>query len=192
MDSSPAIAAALAALAHVLDESGPDDIQANVESLLADLKRAVPSFIGMTVTIALDDHEVSFTVHADGPIKPATSLLIPLESPAPSAAAASTLLLHAATPGAFVDLAADLSYALSIELSRLILDGHLELPEHSDGLSGLDDYAAINQATGILIGRGNTPEAARAELQRLAALDHGSLRAAADTLIRSVADRPRD
>jgi hypothetical protein len=52
-------------------------------------------------------------------------------------------------------------------------------------MTGLDEHSAINQAIGVLIGRGHTPESAQHELHRLAKLDHDDLRAAAEALILS-------
>jgi hypothetical protein len=180
VDISATLAADLALLTQALDDSGIE-LEAGLRAFTADLKLAVASFTGMTMTIALDGHEVSFTVHDQATIHPATSLLIPLATVTPTDAA-STLLLYAATPGAFVDLAADLIYALRIEPTALVLDGHLDPPA---GLTGLDEHSVINQAIGVLIGRGHTPESAQHELQRLAKLDHDNLHAAAEALILS-------
>jgi hypothetical protein len=183
VDVSAALAADLALLTQALDDSGID-LEAGLRAFTADLKLAVSSFTGMTMTIALDGHDVSFTVHEDATIQPATSLLIPLATVTPTGAA-STMLLHAATPGAFVDLAADLSYALRIEPAALVLDGHLDPRAGPAGRTGLDEHSAINQAIGVLIGRGHTPESAQQELQRLATLDHDNLRVAAEAVILS-------
>ena len=181
MDISAALTADLALLTQALDDSGID-LEAGLRAFTADVKLAVASFTGMTMTIALAGHEVSFTVRDEATIQPATSLLIPLAIVTPTDAA-STLLLYAATPGAFVDLAADLIYALRIEPTALVLDGHFDPFAGSAGLTGLDEHSAINQAIGVLIGRGHTPESAQHELQRLATLDHDNLRVAAEALI---------
>ena len=181
MDISAALAADLALLTQALDDSGID-LEAGLRAFTADVKVAVASFTGMTMTIAFDGHDVSFTVHDDATIQPATSLLIPLATVTPTDPA-STLLLYAATPGAFVDLAADLIYALRIEPTALVLDGHFDPRAGSGGITGLDEHSAINQAIGVLIGRGYTPESAQHELQRLATLDHDNLRVAAEALI---------
>lgn len=190
MDISAELAADLAALTQALNN--PDiDLEAELRTFAADVKHAVASYCGMTMSIALDGHDVSFSVHDDARSKPATSLLIPLGL-LTETAAAGMLLLHAVTPGAFVDLAADLSYALGIDPLHLVLDGHLDPPGDSTGMTGLHDHFAIDQAVGILIDRGHTPETAREELRRLAAADHGDLRTAANTLIRNTSATPPD
>ena len=190
MDISAALAADLALLTQALDDSGID-LEAGLRAFTADVKVAVASFTGMTMTMAFDGHDVSFTVHDDATIQPATSLLIPLATVTPTDPA-STLLLYAATPGAFVDLAADLIYALRIEPTALVLDGHLDPRAGSGGITGLDEHSAINQAIGVLIGRGHTPESAQHELQRLAKLDHDNLRVAAEALIISARSESTD
>lgn len=195
MDISARLAHGLAALSQSLDSPGVD-LEAGLRTLIADLRRAVASYTGLTLTITLDGQDVSVTVRDDEATTPvrmkhATSLLIPLDALTP-AGTAGTLLLYAATPGAFVDLAADLSFALGGNGSRLVLDGHLDPPAVSTGITGLREHSAINQAIGVLIGRGHTPESAREELHRLAALDHDDLPAAAERLIRSTRRRPTD
>ncbi|MDT4951025.1 MAG: hypothetical protein QOJ37_3620 [Pseudonocardiales bacterium] len=185
MDISAALAADLAVLTQALDTDDAD-LETQLNALTADLQLAVTSYTGMTMTIALDGRTVSFSVH-DNPTSaasPATSLLIPLAA-LTTTDTASTLLLYAATPGAFVDLAADLRYTLGIGPATLVLDGHLTAPATGPGMIGLDTHFALDQAIGVLIGRGHTPETARDELHRLASLDHGDLHAAAEQIILS-------
>ncbi|MDP9094783.1 MAG: hypothetical protein M3N95_18055 [Actinomycetota bacterium] len=98
----------------------------------------------------------------------------------------SSLLFYAADPGAFVDLAADLSFALGLELSDLVLDRHLTLPRHGEGIDGFEFWSGINQAVGVLIARGHTPESARTELHRLADSDSGNLHDAARAVLARV------
>jgi hypothetical protein len=190
---SAEFAADLAVLTQALDD--PDvDLGAALESLAAALQRAVASYRAMTMTIVLDGRELSFTVQRhDGPNaaepKPATSLLIPLAA-GTGTRPTSTLVLYAANPGAFVDLAADLSHALSAGPDALVLDAHLPAPAPSSRLDGLDGQVLVNQAIGVLVGRGHTPEAAGEELHRLADLDHGDLHAAAAQILHSTARPP--
>jgi hypothetical protein len=192
VDISAALIADLALLTQALDTEGLD-LEAGLRSLAADVKMAVTSYTGMTVTIALDGHEVTFTVH-DTPTAAAssrTSLLIPLNA-LTTTDPQSALVLYAATPGAFVDLAADLSYALGMEATALAFDRHLPAPDAQSASTGLGTRVAIDQAVGILIGRGHTPETARDELHRLADLDHGDLRVAAERVIHTAGSDQED
>ena len=188
VDISAALAADLAALTEALDTPGID-LETELRAFAADVKIAVASFTAMTVTIAVDGLEVSFVVHDGARTTPATSLLIPLAARTPTVAV-STLLLFAATPGAFVDLAADLSHALGIDLPCLVIDCHLEPPGDAAPMTGWSEHATVNQAIGVLIDRGHTPESARRELHRLAAMDHGDTHAAAEAVILSAQGRP--
>lgn len=96
------------------------------------------------------------------------------------------MVLYAATPGAFVDLAADLAWVLRLEPTALALDQHLVVPVSSDGLVGLAEHATINRAIGVLIARGHTPASARGELRRQADLDSGDVPAAAQRVLDSI------
>lgn len=187
MDISAALAADLAALTESL--ANPEvDLQTQLAALAADLGRAVASYTGMTITIAVDGHEISFTA---GTAAVATSLTIPFTALGP-AEAGSTLVIHAGTPGALVDLAADLSFALALDSDTLALDAaprSRPTPVPS-GLRGLDEYSRTNQAIGVLIAGGRTPEGAWAELRRLAELDGGRLHNAADAVLRSLTAGP--
>ena len=98
----------------------------------------------------------------------------------------SRIVFYAGTPGAFVDLAADLDYlhrararstAYAADGDR---DGHrpavrldIDLPPVSvvSGFSGLIEYATINRAVGVLIDRGHHPDQAHAVLRRGAATE---------------------
>lgn len=193
MDLSAAFAADLALLTQALDD--PDvDLEAALGGLGNALSRAVDSYCAMTVTIVLDGRDVSFTVprrNAPTAVEPAptTSLLIPL-SAFTGTSTGSTFILYAATPGALVDLAADLTYALGTGPDVLVLDAHLPLPPPSSRITGLDGQMLVNQAVGVLLDRGHTPESASSELRRLADLDHGDLGAAAALVITSTRHPP--
>lgn len=181
MDLPAALRADLATLGAALAEEV--DLESPLHALNADLKAAVPSYLGITMTVVTPTHEVGFTILIDAAGKPVTtSLRIPLGND-PDAKTAAKLVVYAGTPGALVDLAADMGYALALGPAALVLDGDLTAPPDTFGLTGLADHAAINQAIGVLIGRGHTPESAQHELQRLATLDHDNLRVAAEALI---------
>jgi len=189
VDISAQLAADLAALSHALDDDL--DLETTVRDFAAAAKLAVSSYLAMTVTVIAGGHAVRFNVREHAQIERdiAASLLIPLAT-IPAAEAGGSLVLYAATPGAFVDLAADLTYALQAGPDALIIDAHLNPSFDDSGLEGFADMTHINQAIGILIGRGHTPEGASTELQRLAASAETTLRVAAHQLIHAATGRP--
>ena len=96
-----------------------------------------------------------------------------------------TVVFYAARPGAFVDLAADTSFAYSLD-GHVRLDEHLPSPDHPTGppgVSGHTELSTINQAIGALLDRGHTTTEARGVLQRLADRDGIPLHHAAQQLL---------
>lgn len=79
------------------------------------------------------------------------------------------LVLYAGSPGAFVDLAADLAWLTARPLSDFVLDQHLTIPAGSDTGTQLSAASVINQAIGVLIGIGYTPRQADLRLDSQAA-----------------------
>ena len=189
MAISPALAADLAALTDALDHDDVD-LETQLDAFTAGVTLAVASYLGMRMTIAVNGCEVSFSAPDNlATTTPAigTSLLIPL-TVVSNAQPGSTLVLYAATPGAFVDLAADLGYALGPDHTALVLDEHLGGPANGSGSGahGLDGYSTINRAVGVLIGRGHTPESAHEGLARFAGLDGRDMRAAAEQVLLTI------
>ena len=74
------------------------------------------------------------------------------------------LIFYARTPGTFVDLAADLAWLTGRPPSDFALDQHLSVPAGSDAGTSLRAASVINQAIGVLIGRGYTPRQAHSKL----------------------------
>jgi hypothetical protein len=97
-----------------------------------------------------------------------SSLRLPL-SLTSGLAVGSQLVLYALTPGAFVDLAADLAYATDAGDDEVVLDAHLDPVSRRSGLVGVEELAIINRAVGVLMGRGLSPAAARGHLHHKAA-----------------------
>jgi hypothetical protein len=114
------------------------------------------------------------------------------------------LVLQATAPGAFLLLVDHLQTELRTEPlpphagtapSGLRLDEHLSLPVHpADEVfaAALADLALVNQATGLLIGRGRTPDAAIAHLRRRALSTGTSLPAVSRALLArdAIGDEP--
>jgi hypothetical protein len=155
---SAALVADLKALTDVLDEPGID-LEALLRTVAADTRLAVDSYLGLTMTLMIDGYPITLT--AIDPDDIATSLRLPLDVLGHTDPG-SVLVLYAAKPGAFVDLAADLSFALGLSPNTMTLDDDLT-PTSDDpaGLQGLAEMVQVNQAIGILIERGHLPDSAR-------------------------------
>jgi len=161
-----ALAADLATLTQALDDPDPD-VQSLVQALARDTMLVVPSYLGVSLSIAAGvDTDFSFTVlaHTASQKDVRTSLQLPLARISDSTAL-GTLTFYAASPGAFVDLAADIGWALRLDPGVLLLDTHLLVPA-TGAESGLAAISAINQAIGVLIDRGSDPAEASRELDR--------------------------
>jgi hypothetical protein len=157
------LAAELALLTEALDL--PDvGLAETLTRLATDARTAVESYLGLSVAIAAHGETFDLIVlNADArPEQITTSLLVPL-AVAPDAGAASiALILYAATPGAFIDLVADLAWITGRPAGDFALDQHRSLPTNST--ARLTDLSSVNQAVGVLIERGSTPEQAEREL----------------------------
>lgn len=182
MEISAALAADLKALTEILDS--PDvDLEALLQSFADDTKRAIDSYVGLAMTLIIDDYPVTLSTGSNLPADRAvTSLRVPLDVLS-AVEPGSMLLLYAASPGAFVDLAADLSFALGLPPGTVALDEDLEPAEYPAGVDGLVELSRVNQAIGILIEQGRLPDDARAELLRLANDARTTVPAAAQHLI---------
>ncbi len=164
--------AELGLLTQALDLPGTD-VADTLTRLAADAQTAVGSYLGLSVAITADGSAFDITVLSEGtqPDDVRTSLLVPLSSADAGAnsAAAVALILYAATPGAFIDLAADLSWITGRDLLDFPLDEHRTLPPSYSYPGPVAAMSDINQALGVLIGRGSTPDQAERDLYERAA-----------------------
>jgi hypothetical protein len=181
----------LGALTNALDDPGID-LQVVIAEVAGDVIAAVPSFLGLTMTLLLDDRPVTVTaIAADLAAAAGASLQLPL-GPLAGAAPGSSVVFYAGRPGAFVDLAADTRYAYGLG-SDVVLDGHLtphaRAVQTHPGVYGSDEIRLINQAIGVLIGYGHLPGEAHDELLRRAAHHGGGLPGVAEDLLTSNARR---
>lgn len=179
MEISAVLAVQLAILTEALGADGID-LEEHVKALLGDLAKAVPSAVGITVTIGADEQFTTITT-IDRTRAIAASLRVPL-LPLKGIGAGSSVAFLAATPGAFVDLGADLAHALGVGPSGVILDGDLTLPDDSEA-GGLEHASVFNRAVGVLVERGFTIETARGQLDRMATDLGGDVLAAAYTVL---------
>ncbi|TGD84950.1 hypothetical protein BayCH28_23865 [Mycolicibacterium sp. CH28] len=171
-------------LTAALDEPGAD-IAVSLLRLAADTKAAVPSYLGLSVSVSGTDPLFTFTDLADGASTGtiATSLRLMLpgvgDGAAPSVVA---LTFYAGLPGAFVDLAADLAWLTALPPSDFVLDQNTTTPTDSRCGTRVATASVVNQAVGVLIGRGFSPAQADRQIDTRAA-NAGTDRQTAATLI---------
>ena len=161
----------------------PVDLEESLTALTAAVKSAVPSYRGLALTLVIDEQPVSVTSAERGNTSDiATSLRLSLAW-VPSLSADSRITFYASVPGTFVDLAADLAFALGSESLRL--DEDIPSALVSD-LTGVRRLSTINEAVGVLIGHGHTPDSAQRELRHIADTTRSSIQRAAE----AVTDNP--
>lgn len=171
MEINAALAAELAILTEALDD--PDaDIADGLVRVAADARAAVASYLGLMVIVAGTDPPITFAA-VDGDVEPG-DIRASLQLPAPSGerdggVSGVSLILFAGVAGAFVDLAADLCWLTGRRLADVGLDQHLSVLIDGHAADTLHAGSVINQALGVLIGRGCTLEQADRELDTRAA-----------------------
>lgn len=189
MEITAALAADLAVLTQTLDEPGTD-IAETLRQFAADARRAVPSYLGLSLLVVRGAGlPVTITAleHGAAPSQVQTTLRMPLPRE-PGDGVSVALILYAARPGAFVDLAADLCWMIGERLSAVAVDEHLLAPAAPDPSGLLPPLSvlsgsAIDQATGVLIGRGFTPAQAQRYLAAHAAESGVDVHGAADRVL---------
>jgi hypothetical protein len=165
MKIGAALAADLDILTAALDEPGADVLH-TLHQLGVDAQAAVPTYLGLRVTVDGSDPPFTFTTLEDGAaddVGTSLGLMLPGVGDRRTSPTVA-LVLYARTPGTFVDLTADLAWLTGRPPSDFVLDQHLSGPARPDTGTCLRTASVINQAIGVLIGRGYTPERAHREL----------------------------
>jgi len=143
------------------------DLEGGLASLLADLRKASPSSVGLEVTtvVAGQDVRVAHFLPGIRATDVASSLQVPLraEPQGTSLSGPVRVTFYATRPGAFVDLAADLAHAQGLPLDRLEL-GETRPASTTAGVRGLERVSVIHRAVGVLIAQGVHPDDAQARL----------------------------
>lgn len=155
MDISKVLAADLTELMQGLDDHGVN-VDSSLSMLQRDLRLAVRSLVAFRIGIRGQFGSWMVFSCAASPVHPrevASTLRVPLPSVDESASEA-TMTLYAARPGAFVDLGADLAYALGVPLEIARIDLDLPTAVITAGVAGLDDQTTVHQAVGIMMARG--------------------------------------
>jgi hypothetical protein len=187
--------AALGILTDALDEPGTDIVH-SLQQLALAAAAAIPTYRGLSVVVPQSDPAFTVTTLADGvnagDIRTSLQVLLPTMG-ADGDAATVAVILYAAAPGTFVDLAADLAWLTGRPMSEVTLDGHLTVPAATDIGAQLRAASDINQAIGVLMGRGYTPRQADRHLDIQAATNRTDRHAAAQLILDTVDDnRGRD
>lgn len=180
--------AALEADLHLLSALAGrgDDIESLLQAMLYDLKAAIPSAKGLSLTVRVSGHDVTITTLDDDKVRPVgASILFPLRLGA-AEYEGTCIVFYAANPGAFVDLAADLGWTTGLPPQTILLDQHLLLPVAGSAVTGLQEWSTINQAIGMLIERGHSPGSARIELEHNAECLASTVHFAATAVVDSV------
>jgi hypothetical protein len=183
------LAAELDLLTQALDL--PDaDVAKTLTRLAADSQTAVDTYLGLSVIIIANRSRFDLTVLNGGAQADdiRTSLLIPLSADVGGQNPPTSVgvVLYAAKPGAFMDLAADLSWITGRPLGDFRSDEHRALPL-SDTPTHLSATSNINQALGVLIGQGCTPEQAERDLHARAVASGLDVLGAATLILASLA-----
>jgi hypothetical protein len=186
-----------AVLAHVQDLTasiGHDDrdLSDTLVALTTALRATATSYCGFRLTIVENQWPVTLAAFADGDhVLVGTSLRLPLGLVSRTVDGESRVVFYASTPGAFTDLAADLSHALGgipvdgrtptanhndhhgthLDGHRRVIELDVDLPPVSrrSGLTGLAELTMLNRAIGILVDQGHDIEQAHHVLRRDAA-----------------------
>lgn len=138
--------------------------------LTAHLTEAIASYLGLQVLLTEVGHPFRLTSF----LRPGTSHPVGTSIEIPLTAIglrdqSGKITFYAHQPGAFVDLAADLNYALGLDDRIIHVDDAPGDVDSTSGIDGLNEISTINRALGVMIARGTPPDEALATLQREAA-----------------------
>jgi hypothetical protein len=166
MENSPALVEGLTLLSDALDDP-ISDLQAVLSVLTDDLAAAIPTYLGLTVTLHVQGDSVIVSTLDTGHVDVRASLLLPL-LPVGASATTGSVAFYSGTGGAFIDLADDAKWIFNLN-GPPVLDAHLPAAGSDPGdIRGLTALSDLNQAVGVLVEDGHTPHDAHTELRRRA------------------------
>jgi hypothetical protein len=198
MTFSPRTVAVLAGLTEAFDD--PDvDFQQTLTRFADQMRLAVPSYLGVSLTMTTARMPTTVDVVDDvmAPDCIRSSLRIPASAAAALMGRGSSrsvgdqeivMVLYAGVPGALVDLAADLGWLTGLGEADLVLDQHVMGPQAADSTADLNSM--VNQAIGVLLGLGETPERAGMIIDERAVAGGISTSVVAAAIIAGLSDRP--
>lgn len=167
MDVPPALVEGLTLLSDALDDPVMD-LEAILSVLTDDLTAAIPSYLGLIITLHVDGNPIIVSTLDSATNGDARSSLMLSLLPHGPFSSPGSVAFYSGTAGVFVELADDARWIFNLN-GPPVLDGHLAVGRNGSepaGIRGLAAYTNINQAIGVLIEEGHTPEGARAELAR--------------------------
>lgn len=153
-----------------LTDTVPDQLVAQVFGVLDALGAAVSGPAGLHLRVIHSGQPVTMTLTLTDRVQ--TSLRIPLTLLSPTHQPGGQIVFYSTVPGAFVDLAADLTHTLhrpSSASETVALDVDLPAGPARSVLTGLDELAALHRAAGVLIDQGHHPDDVHQVLQDRAA-----------------------
>ncbi len=174
------------------DDGRAVDLVDTFRRLAKTAELAVQSFLGQTVTAAVGADLLRFTELKDPASSHHIASSLHLRPHVTNNAwpgsenPAIVLIFYAGVAGAFVDLAADISWSSGGRGTEVVLDQHLVPPDWSSP-SGLQDLAIVNQAVGVLLAHGYSPDDGREQLDLRARTLHISRSEAAQRLLEDLA-----
>ena len=182
------MAASLEILSAALDD--PDtDIAHSLRLLTLDAAAAIPSYRGLSVVVPQSDPPLAVTTLADravaGDIRTSLQFSLPGGADPPNSSEV-TIILYAGSPGTFVDLAADLAWLTGRPPADFTLDEHLTPASGFRPDRQPTAASDINQAIGVLIGRGYTPQRADGQLDTQAGRNGTDRHAAARLILEEI------
>lgn len=155
--------------------------QTTIEMVQRNLKRSVGSALGASVAVPAAEGREGASLNLIGktvqPGEVASTLSVPLRHF--RSGLDGDITFYASAPHAFSRLASDLAEALGLFPSALDQRPQRPVEPLHPAVRGLQDLAVINEAVGILVGRGLRLDRARAEMRRRADLAGTGLLAAA-------------
>ena len=189
VDLSAALTADIVELCRYVGAES-ESVTGPLQTLSRDVTLAVSSYVGLQVVLPDHGHPIVFTSFLPGTAESdiTASFRLPLavlRLVDVKVDASSAIVFYAGVPGAFVDLAADLSFALGLPdplglgdvdpageadqpPSRIRVDHDLVPGTFEPGLTGVAEVSTVNRAVGFLVADGLHPEEAHRELRRRA------------------------
>jgi hypothetical protein len=140
------------------------DLEAVLSVLTDDLLTAIPSYLGMSITLSIDGSHCTLNSSAESMrLRAMASLWLPLDPHE----AGGHVVFYARDSGAFADLAEDAMWMLRRD-GQAVVDRHLTAATGigPEGIHGLAEFGEVNQALGVLSAMGH--QSAHAELYRRA------------------------